>query len=96
MQSSSAAHLSHTGPASFTTLHAAVVGGCTAALPALVAAGVPLDPAWTLTPTHLDSVKSFLNTIDVLLRRYNATMGPNGTNWYKLKCGGAALTLACR
>ena len=37
--------LSHTGPGGFTTLHAAVLGGRTDALPALVAAGAPLDAA---------------------------------------------------
>jgi hypothetical protein len=35
--------VSHKGPAGFSTLHAAAVSGCTTVLPALVAAGVPLD-----------------------------------------------------
>lgn len=35
--------MSHKGPAGFSTLHAAAVSGCTTVLPALVAAGVPLD-----------------------------------------------------
>jgi hypothetical protein len=33
----------HTGTCGFTSLHAAVVGGCADAPPALVAAGAPLD-----------------------------------------------------
>ena len=43
LQSSSASRLSHKGPARFSTLHAAVLGGCVGALPALAAAGAPLD-----------------------------------------------------
>jgi hypothetical protein len=33
----------HTGTCGFTSSHAAMVGGCAAALPALVAPGAPLD-----------------------------------------------------
>jgi hypothetical protein len=40
LQSSSASRLSHKGPAGFSTLHAAVLGGCVGAL---AAAGAPLD-----------------------------------------------------
>ena len=35
--------VSHVGPLGFTSLHAAVAGGCAGALPALAAAGAPLD-----------------------------------------------------
>ena len=35
--------MSRVGPGCFTTLHAAVPGGCAGALPGLVAAGAPLD-----------------------------------------------------
>ena len=45
LESRPASELSHIGPSGFTTLHAAVAGGCPEALPALVAAGVPLDAA---------------------------------------------------
>jgi hypothetical protein len=43
LRSSAAERLSHAGPAGFSTLHAAAVGRCAGALPALVAAGAPLD-----------------------------------------------------
>jgi hypothetical protein len=43
LQSSDPGQLSHTRPCGFTTLHAALVGGCAAALPVLVAAGASLD-----------------------------------------------------
>jgi hypothetical protein len=43
LQSSTVGPGSHAGPCGFTTLHAAVLGRCAAALPALVAAGAPLD-----------------------------------------------------
>ena len=45
LQGRTAGQPSHTGPCGITTLHAALVGGCADALPALVAAGAPLDAA---------------------------------------------------
>ncbi|KAL4443681.1 hypothetical protein ABPG75_011418 [Micractinium tetrahymenae] len=45
LNGSGAAQLAHTGPGGFTTLHAAIVCGRTGLLPALAAAGAPLDVA---------------------------------------------------
>jgi hypothetical protein len=41
-----AGQLSHVGPGCFTTLHAAVLGGCAGALPGLVARGRRWTPRW--------------------------------------------------
>jgi hypothetical protein len=45
LESSDTVVMSHVGPHNFTAVHAAVVGGCSDALPALAAAGAPLDAA---------------------------------------------------
>jgi hypothetical protein len=50
LRSTGGSQLLHKGPAGFSPLHAAVVSGCTAVLPALVAAGAPLD--WLLKATY--------------------------------------------
>ena len=54
------------GPCGFTALHAAALGGCAAAMPALVAAGVAVDgqlqmpvPSWQSWPT----LRSFLQAM---------------------------------
>jgi hypothetical protein len=64
LESSSADQLTHTGPAGFTSLHAALVGGCAAVLPALVAAGAPLD---SLLKGYLwdASMQQFLDSFNV-------------------------------
>ena len=77
---------SHTGLCGFSTLHAAMAGGCADALPALVAAGAPLGGA--MPPVSIWHVR-----FSGFLRSLGAHISENN---YELYRGGSALQLAVR